>query len=145
MAVHLRTERARTIMYAIKLTPQATLGLFIAHQAHQPKGIGGMRAAIDCDRVFFSGEGAGLLRALDGGKIEVVAREAAEALLENHVYEHLKAAITAAVDDGKTFGYRNDQKHPSFGAEAYDAVEKAEKREAPAVPKLVEGKKEKRA
>lgn len=130
-------------MYVLKLTPAATLGLFIAHRNSTPKGIPAIRASLDADRVFI-GEG-GLLKPVDGGQVQVAAKDTVEVILENHVYDHLRAALTSVADEGDVFGFgsrKNGEARvpPGNATEADDALSKAEKRDQPASPRLVEGK-----
>lgn len=124
-------------MYHLSLTPAATVGLFVAHRMYQPKGVEQMRASLDTERLFFK-EAGGLVSVTEKGGISSAAIEKVEVAVENHIHEHLKRAITAALDEGKAFGFLAGQASPLHGTEAFDAVEKAEKRDAPAKPVLVE-------
>lgn len=135
-------------MYHLTLTPQATIGLFVAHRAYDAKGSTHVRALVDADRVFLADGDAGLLHATADGKVETVAKEKIEVALENHVYEHLQRALTAAMESGTTFGFNGTPErprvNPAFATEAEDALKAAEKRDAPATPKLVEKTPEKK-
>lgn len=124
-------------MHHLNISPSAAVGLFIAHRSYQPKGVDQMRAALDAERLFLREGDAGLVK-LVGEGIASGSASTTEVILENHVYEHLKRAITGALDEGKAFGFTRGQASPLHATEAFDAIEKAEKRDAIAAPKLVD-------
>lgn len=134
-------------MHHLTVTPAATLGLYTAHRACQPKTLLEHRAWLDADRALLGGESplikaANVERVNEKGEkvlvseIRTTANEPVDVAFENHVFDHLKSALASALADGETYGPRQSEgQTPSlYGVEAHDAVEKAKKVDAPTKP-----------
>lgn len=147
-------------MHEITLTPDATVGILLAHRARQPKGIDEFRASLDTEAWLLGPRDALVevvteevdIRKPDGtiergqrSTIRASAPEARTVRCEDHILKHIKAALAAALDDGKTFGFTPGAGTIKMGLEAHDALEKAAKVEVEkAVPRVLDGNKAKK-
>ncbi len=147
------------MLYEVKITPAAAVGLLLSHRSQPIKGADQTRAAIDAERWFLDkdplvktvesdgvsedGKPAKLLSILPAFDAERTVR------VEKHVYDHLKRCHSAAVEGGEVFGFKRGQGTLSMSSEASAVFEakpvEVEVEKAPPAPLSLAKPEKKRA
>lgn len=142
-------------MHELTLTPAAAAGLFFSHRHHDVKGPAAIRASCDTEKYFLDpadplikSEEVDVEKTPENPRGKATQTGASfkdprVVRVEKHVFERLKEAHEAVVNDGKVYGYKPGQITPLIALEATTALEGAKEVAAEKTPPriLEKGKK----